>query len=81
MSVEVEPEEIRSESEYDSDVIVIGKRRKCPCVSRTPPKYMPSSMHTLLPPPGLPVLPRTIPRPVLLEWYPENPSHTLPCFT
>jgi hypothetical protein len=43
---DVEPEETRSESENDSDVIVVGKGRKCPRVSSTPLILRPSSMRT-----------------------------------
>jgi hypothetical protein len=41
---ELEIEEIKSDSEYDSDVIV-GRGRKAPRVSRTPPHHGPSAMR------------------------------------
>jgi hypothetical protein len=39
---EAEAEATTSDSEYDSDVIVVGKGRKCLRVSRTPPNHTPS---------------------------------------
>jgi hypothetical protein len=81
--VEVEIEEPRSDSEYDSDVIVVGKGRKCPRISETPPNHAPSAMRMLPAPPsspqpqGSPVPPpETLNRdPGQLEWYP-NQIHT-----
>jgi hypothetical protein len=75
---EVEANETRSESEYDSDVIVIGKGRKCPRVSRTPPNHMPSSRRTLPSQPTPHILPRITPEPALLEW-PSGSRYTSPC--
>jgi hypothetical protein len=80
--VEVEIEEPRSDSEYDSDVIVVGKGRKCPRISETPPNHAPSAMRILPAPPsspqpqGSPVPPPETPNrdPGLLEWYP-HPIH------
>jgi hypothetical protein len=81
--VEVEIEEPRSDSEYDSDVIVVGKGLKCPRVSETPPNHAPSALR-MLPapqnspqPPGSPVPPPETPDrdPGLLEWYP-HPIHS-----
>jgi hypothetical protein len=43
---ELEIEEIKSDSEYDSDVI-IGRGRKAPRVSRTAPHHGPSAMRML----------------------------------
>jgi hypothetical protein len=45
--VEVEIEEPRSDSEYDSDVIVVVKGRKCLTVSETPPHHAPSALRML----------------------------------
>jgi hypothetical protein len=75
--VEVEIEEPRSDSEYDSDAIVVGKGRKCPRVSEAPPNYAPSVMRMLSTPQLSPQLatsppPRmetAIPNLALLEWY------------
>jgi hypothetical protein len=78
--VEVEIEEPSSDSEYDSDVIVVGKGRKCPPISETPPNHAPSAMRMLPAPPSSP-LPQGSPVPPpeklngdpgLLEWYPHQ---------
>jgi hypothetical protein len=50
---ELEIEEIKSDSEYDSDVIIC-RGRKAPRVSRTPPHHGPSAMRML---PALPSSP------------------------
>jgi hypothetical protein len=81
--VEVEIGEPSSDSEYDSNVIVVGKGRKCPRIFETPPNHAPSAMRMLpapqsLPqPPGSPVPPPETPNrdPGLLEWYPD-PTHS-----
>jgi hypothetical protein len=52
--IEVEIEEPRSDTEYDSDVIVVGKGRKCPRISETPPNHAPSAMRMLPAPPSSP---------------------------
>jgi hypothetical protein len=78
-SGEVDAEETRSESDYDSDVMVVGKGRKCPRVSRTPPNHVPSSKRTVPLQPTSPILPRIIANPALLEWYSESPRYTSPC--
>jgi hypothetical protein len=67
-SRDVDSEEARSDSEYDSDVIVVGKGRKCPRVSKTPPNHTPSSMRTLTPPPTFSqeAVNRPAPEPALL---------------
>jgi hypothetical protein len=82
--VEVEIEEPRSHSEYDSDVIVVGTGQKCPPISETLPNHAPSAMwmlHARLSSPqpqGSPVPPpETLNRgPGLLEWDPHQ-IHTL----
>jgi hypothetical protein len=43
---QVEPDEAKSDSECDSNVIV-RQGRKCPEVSRTPPYHKPSSMRIM----------------------------------
>jgi hypothetical protein len=50
-SGEVEAQATTSDSEYDSDVIVVGKGRQCPRVSRAPPNHTPSWMRALPQPP------------------------------
>jgi hypothetical protein len=74
---EVEIEEIKSDSEYDSDVTVIGRGRKAPRVSRTPPHHGPSALRMLPAPPSSPLLqPSTpAPEPACLEWYPTLSQH------
>jgi hypothetical protein len=57
--VEVEIEERRSDSEYDSDVIVVGKGRKCPRVSETPQNHTPSAMRMLPAPQSSPQPPQS----------------------
>jgi hypothetical protein len=59
---------------------VVGKRRKCPRISESPPNHAPSAMRMLPAPPsspqpqGSPVPPpETLNRdPGLLEWYPHQ---------
>jgi hypothetical protein len=80
-SGEAEAEATTSDSEYDSDVIVMGKGRKCPRVSRTPPNHTPSWMRTLPLPSTSPqdVTSRSLPDPALLEWHPGTSSQDPPC--
>jgi hypothetical protein len=80
-SGEAEAEATTSDSEYDSDVIVVGKGRKCPRVSRTPPNHTPSWMRTLPLPSTSPqdVASRSLPDPALLEWHPGTSSQDPPC--
>jgi hypothetical protein len=75
-SGEVEAQPTTSDSEYDSDVIVVGKRRKCPSVSRTPPNHTPSWMRALPQPPTSPqsISSTSLPEPALLEWHPGTLS-------
>jgi hypothetical protein len=78
---EVEAQATTSDSEYDSDVIVVGKGRTCPRVSRTPPNHTPSWMRAL---PQSPISPQSIsstslPEPALLEWHPGTSSQDPPC--
>jgi hypothetical protein len=83
--VEVGMEELRSDSEYDSDVIVVGKGRKCPRISETPPNHGPSTMRMLPASQASPQMPKSPPPPAetatqdpaLLEWY-SQPIHG-PC--
>jgi hypothetical protein len=80
-SGEVEAQATTSDSEYDSDVIVVGKGRKCPRVSRTPPNHMPSWMRTLPQPPTSPqsTSSTSLPEPALLEWHTGTSSQDPPC--
>jgi hypothetical protein len=80
-SGEAEAEATTSDSEYDSDVIVVGKGRKCPRGSRTPPNHTQSWMRTLPLPSTSPqdVASRSLPDPALLEWHPGTPSQDPPC--
>jgi hypothetical protein len=80
-SGEVEAQATTSDSEYDSDVIVGGKGRKCPRVSRTPPNHTLSWMCALpLPPTSPPSIASTsLPEPALLEWHPGTSSQDPPC--
>jgi hypothetical protein len=78
--VEVDIEEPRSDSEYDSDVIVVGMGRKCRRISETPPNHAPSAMRMLPAPPSSSQSQRSpIPPPETLnqdpgrlEWYPHQ---------
>jgi hypothetical protein len=64
---QVEPDEAKSDSEYDS----VGKGRKCLRVSRTPLHHTPSSMRIMLHNASIePVSNATAPAPGLLEWHP-----------
>jgi hypothetical protein len=79
-SGEVEAQGTTSDSEYDSDLIVVGKGRKCPRVSRTLPNHTPSWMRALPLPPTSPSIASTsIPDPALLEWHPGTSSQDPPC--
>jgi hypothetical protein len=80
-SGEVESQAMTSDSEYDSDVIVIGKGRKCPRVSRMPPNHTPSWMRALPQPPTSPqrISSTSLPEPALLEWDPGTSSQDPPC--
>jgi hypothetical protein len=77
---EVKIEEPRSDSEYDSDVIVVGKGQKSRGISETPPNHAPSAIRMLPAPPSLPQPqgspippPDTLNRdPGLLEWNPHQ---------
>jgi hypothetical protein len=77
---EPEIEEPRSDSEYDSDVIVVGKARKCPRVSETPSNHAPSTMRMSPAPQTSPRLPShqplqtqaSAPEPAMLEWHPQS---------
>jgi hypothetical protein len=75
-SGEVEAQVMTSDLEYESDVMVVGKGRKCSRVKRKPPNQVPSWMRTLpLPPTSPPSIPSTnIPEPALLEWHPRTSS-------
>jgi hypothetical protein len=76
---ELEIEEIKSDSEYDSDVI-IGRGRKAPRVSRTPPHHGPSAMRMLPALPSSPPLQPGTPAqdPALLEWHPALSQQQCP---
>jgi hypothetical protein len=80
-SGEVEAQATTSDSEYNSDVIVVGKGRKCPRVSRTPPNHTPSWMRALpLPPTSPPSIASTsIPEPAPREWHPGTWSQDPLC--
>jgi hypothetical protein len=80
-SGEVEAQAMTSDSEYDSDVIVVGKGRKCARVSRTPPNHTPSWMRALPQPPTSPqsISSTSLPEPALLEWHPGTSSQDPPC--
>jgi hypothetical protein len=80
-SGEVEAQATTSDSEYDSDVIVVGKGRKCPRVSRTPPNHTPSWMRALPQPPTSPqsISSTSLPEPAPLEWHPGTSSQDPPC--
>jgi hypothetical protein len=71
-SRDVDSEEARSDSEYDSDVIVVGKGRQYPRVSKTPHNHTPSSMRTLPPSPtsSQEAVNGPVPEPALVEWHP-----------
>ena len=83
-SVEDEIEEPRSDLEYDADVIVVGKGRKCPRVSETPPHHAPSASRMLpaaqlspqLPSSPLAAMETDYRHQALLEWHspPSNRS-------
>jgi hypothetical protein len=71
--------ESTSDSEYDSDVIVVGKGRKCPRISETPPNHALSEMRNILAPPTLLLpIPPEIPEPGPLEWYPVVTEQSCP---
>jgi hypothetical protein len=80
-SGEVEAQVTTSDSEYNSCVIAVGKGRKCPRVSRTPPNHTPSWMRALPLPPTSPesIASTSIPEPGLPEWHPATSSQDLPC--
>jgi hypothetical protein len=65
----VEAPATTSDSEYDYDVIVVGKERKCLRVSRKPPNHMPSWMRALPQPPtsAQRFSSISVPEPALLE--------------
>jgi hypothetical protein len=76
---ELEIEEIKLDSEYDSDVIV-GRGRKAPRVSQTPPHHGPSAMRMLPASPSSPLRQPCTPAqdPALLEWHPALSQQQCP---
>jgi hypothetical protein len=70
-----------SDSQYDSDVIVMGNGRKCARVSQMPPNHLPSWMRTLPQPPisVQSISSTSLPQPGLLKWHPRTLSQDPPC--